>query len=156
LRENLNEIGIVGHGNAERSLQNAYPIVKWRARIALSAGYPATCRTVIRSVDHLQPCLSRSESTYNGGLGVVANHVFDITLGGERRRVSVVIRAYLPSGGQSVALHVKPVGVRLRRYPQRLVSVNIILDVARQLAIVPVRRIAVWCGHPVIAYTTDG
>jgi hypothetical protein len=131
LRENLNEIGIVGRGYAERSLQDAYPIVNWRARIVEAAGYPAACRTQIRCGDHLQPCLSRSEPTYIGGLGVVANHVSDISLGGERRKVSVVIRAFLPGGGHSVALHEKPVGVRLRRYPQISVSVNIILDVAR-------------------------
>ena len=131
MRENLHEIGIVGRGYAERSSQDAYPIVKWRARIARAAGHPAICRTLVRSVDHLQPCLSRSEPTYLDWLGVVANHVSDITFGGERRRVSIVIRAFLPSGGQSVALHVKPVGVRLRRYPEISVSVNIILDVAR-------------------------
>ena len=60
---------------------------------------------------------------------MVANHVFDVTLGNEWWRVSVVIIAVLPSGGENVALHVKPVGVRLRRYPQISISVNIILDV---------------------------
>jgi hypothetical protein len=130
LRENLNEIGIVGRGYVERSLQDAYPIVSWRARIVDAAGYPAACWTQIRCGDHLQPRLSRSEPTYIGGLGVVANHVSDISLGGERRKVSVVIRAVLPSRGHSVALHEKPVGVRLRRYPQIGISVNIILDVA--------------------------
>ena len=60
---------------------------------------------------------------------MVANHVFDISLGSDWRRESVVVIAVLPSGGECVALHVKSVGVRLRRYPQISISVHIILDV---------------------------
>ena len=65
-------------------------------------------------------------------MGVCTDHVFDVRLAIEARAVSVVITAILPIGGHRVALHEKSVGVRLRRYSQRSVSVNIILDVAAQ------------------------
>src|SRR6266852_4458743 len=65
-------------------------------------------------------------------MGVCADHVFDVAPGVEARSKSIVLRAITPIGGHGVALHKKPVGVRPRRYPQRLVSVNIILNIATQ------------------------
>jgi len=50
-------------------------------------------------------------------MGVCTDHVFDIPLRVKPRGISVVLRPVAPVGIDRVALHVKPVGVRPRRYP---------------------------------------
>src|SRR5438046_6835765 len=59
-----------------------------------------------------------------------SNHVFNVRGGIEARDVSVEVSANLPISGHCVALHKKSVGVRPRRYSQRSVSINIILNTA--------------------------